>query len=300
MRPDPSAISRLGSRALLGLCLTACVDRNTSDSATADVTTDAATTAPGPGTDPTPTEATTSATTATTTGDATTPGTTTPGTTTAASTTTADDTGTTGEPDQCPPDAPAFFDFWLDPAPSEFNDVTLDWQCEVVEVAADAEQIGIGLSCTDGMMAVVPPPTLFIKASPMPGPLALPPGDVVHLHFEQIVPWWSEAAIRVEAMDKTLLIAATMTEGSLDPFAGVEISDAASICPPEDDDFCGAVQHDALRLELDGAAAEVQSRHFTTLGTYGVWAQDLSHPLRFNCTDTPSAWRQLGLLRLGA
>lgn len=294
MRPDPSAISRPGRRALLGLCLTACVDRtNTSDSATADVSTDAATTAPGPATDPTPTEATTSATTATTTGDATATGTT-------AEATTAADTGTTGEPDQCPPEAPAFFNFWLDPAPGEFNDFTLDWQCEVVKVVADAEQIGIDLSCTDGMMAVVPPTTLFIKASPMPGPLALPPGDVLHLHFEQIVPWWSEAAIRVEAMDKTLLIAATMTEGSLDPFAGVEISDAASICPPEDDDFCGAVQHDALRLELDGVAAEVQSRHFTTLGAYGVWAQDLSHPLRFNCTDTPSAWRQLGLLRLGA
>lgn len=273
-------------RALLILCLGGCTDRGgVSDGSGGSESTTGSTSGD---TSPTSGPTTTSAT--STTAE--------PSTASATGSDTSDGTssGTTGGDGICPPTDPAFFRASfasLDP----FFEGTLDWDCEVLQLTAGAEELAIDLECNDGVQKVDPAPTLVLTAKPMPGPIALDAGDMVHIHIEQLVPWWTETAIRVEAMDSTLLLAAVDTTGQLDPFAGVAIKPLASICGPEES-FCGIVQHDAIAVTIDGASAELQSRHFATVGNYGVWASEVRHYLEVGCTDFPDPMRNLGLIRL--
>lgn len=288
-----SSLRPLFGRALLTLCLAGCADRSgVSDSATDSDSSGSGTTGTaGSSTgDTSPTSGPTTGTTATT-GDPSTTGTTGPGTT-------GDGTsaGTTGGDGVCPPADSAFFRASLSTMDPFFEGI-LDWDCEVLGVTEGAKDLSIGLECTDGVQKIDPPPTLVLTAQPLPGPIALKVGDAVHVHVEQVVPWWTETAIRVEAMDKTLLLASVETTGELNPFAGVVIKGAASICGPEESE-CGIVQHDALEVTIDGVSAEIQSRHFATVGSYGVWASEVRHYLEVNCTDFPDPMRDLSILRL--
>lgn len=204
--------------------------------------------------------------------------------------------GTTGGDGLCPPADSAFFRATLAPL-DPFFEGTLDWDCEVLAMTDGAEDLTIGLECSDGVQKIDPAPSLVLTAKPMPGPIAIEVGNALHIHVEQLVPWWTETSIRVEAMDKTLLLAAVETTGQLDPFAGVGIKAAASICGTEAND-CGVVQHGAVEVTIDGASAEIQSRHFATVGGHGVWVSEISHYLEVDCTDFPEPWRDLAVLRL--
>lgn len=274
-------------RALLLLCIGGCADRggdSDSDSSTAS------TTSVGPSTSDT------SATSGPTSTTSTTSPTSTTSTTTDPSTGSDTSAGTTGGDGICPPTEPAFLKAsisTLDP----FFEGTLDWECEVLAVTSGDKGTEIGLDCTVDMQKVDPAPTLALTGQPAPGPIALKVGDAVHVHIEQLVPMWTETAIRVEAADKTLLIASAETTGQLDPFAGIGLAGAVSICGTEED-FCGIVQHGAVEVTIDGASVELQSRHFATLGGYGVWASVIRQYLQVDCTDVPDPWRELSVVRL--
>lgn len=269
----------LFGRALLLLCLAGCGDRGGDSDGTTDT---ASTGSTGPSTSDT-----------SATGDPTTTG---PTSTADPSTSSGTSDSTTGGDGVCPPTEPAFLKTsisTLDP----FFEGTLDWDCEVLEIKDGPEALAIGLECTVGMEKVDPAPTLTLSGQPMPGPIALKVGDAVHIHIEQLVPMWTETAIRVEAVDKTLLLAYAETTGVLNPFAGVGLAAAPSLCGTEEA-FCGIVQHDATEVTIDGVSVELQSRHFAEVGNYGVWANAIRHYLEVECTDFADPWRDMSVVRL--
>lgn len=237
-------------------------------------------------------------------------GTTTTGTTTADATTAPDDTGfvTTGASDStsdastgddldCSLADPAGFKFELDPAPDDFMDLVFEWDCEVLDAITTADGATIGLDCTADGMKVDPPPRVILTASPPPPTIALAPGQLVHVRYEQAVPWWTERALRIDDGD-TILLAGVSGSGLVDAFAGVGLAPLDPVCPAQDDG-CGLVDHEGLHVTVGDASGDVHSRNFTAFGAYGVWAPELTHyvdgPL---CTDTPDSWRSLDLLRL--
>ena len=283
---------RLGRALLLLMLLDGCSDRS------GDSDTDGTATTGGPGStstgEPSPTTGlTTTSATATTVEPTSTSAT---DSSTGEPGTTGGEPGTTGGEGVCPPLESAFFAASitnLDP----FFEGTLEWDCEVLALTDAADGLSIDLECTSDMAKVDPAPTLVLTAQPLPGPIAMSVGDAVHVQVEQVTPWWTETKIRVEAMDKTLLLAAVATTDPLGAIAGVSIKPAASICGTEETE-CGVVQHDAVDVTIDGASAEVQSRHFATVGAYGVWATQVRHYLRVTCTDFPDPWHDLSILRL--
>ena len=206
--------------------------------------------------------------------------------------------GSTGADPICPPVSPASFDFNIVPMPDGYAPV-VDWDCAVLDKLMLPTGATLQLQCTENGVAVEPPPQLTIDASPPPPSLAIEVGELVRLRYAQnFAPWTYEKSIRVDGADQTLLIAGIDDGSPFDPFEGVLIDPFAPLCGPEEDS-CGLVQHGRVGLTIDGVSGDVQSRDFTEIGAYGVWAPFIwSFVDGPDCSDVGYGRFTLDLVRL--
>lgn len=217
--------------------------------------------------------------------------------------------GTTGVEDVCAPSEDVQFQFKLLPEP-DYKPLELEWICKVLAIVdGDGGERSLEMSCDDlENVAIIPPPTLVITASPATELAQIKPGAALRVFYYQATPWWIERWLRVEDLLSGELLLAAIDGVQIDPnemvklTAPVELSAADGTCTPLKED-CGMVE----RLVLDGMAEGVMSAHldgsFVIAGGdpgYSVWVEGAARFVGdIECTDTPERWYSLGVVADG-
>lgn len=205
---------------------------------------------------------------------------------------------TTGVMPACPPQVESSFDVRIEPQFDGYGDEDVDWACTVLERVLFPAGATLMLACTDGGVAVEPPPQLILNTWPAVPSLAVAVGATIRVRYARRVDVWTNwDVLRVEAADATLLVAGQAGFGSFDPFIDVGQVALDPLCEPVSDG-CAVIQHERLGLTIEGVQGEVQSREYTEIGAHGVWAPRMAHNLNFDCPSDALTGFDLLIVRL--